>query len=90
MAFPTLELGSVGYAFMLAVYGPVGLSQIALIDLGSGFFFFTVVAFLASAFGQAGERFRLRNALKNVAMNPVIWSYGVGLALNLFHLHFSP
>ena len=48
VAFPTLELGSIGYAYMLSLYGPSGLAQIALLDLGCGFFFFSVVAFLAS------------------------------------------
>jgi malate permease and related proteins len=89
MAFPSLELGSIGYAFMLAVYGPSGLAQIALLDLGNGLFFFTVVAFLASAFGQSAERFRLSGALMKFVGNPVIWAYGIGIALNLFHVHIA-
>jgi malate permease and related proteins len=89
MAFPSLELGSVGYAFMLAVYGPGGLAQIALLDLGNGLFFFTVVAFLASAFGQSAGSFRLIDALKNFAMNPVIWAYGIGIGFNVCHVHIA-
>ncbi len=89
MAFPSLELGSIGYAFMLAVYGPSGLAQIALLDLGNGLFFFTVVAFLASAFGQSTERFRLSGALMKFAGNPVIWAYGIGITLNLIHVHIA-
>jgi predicted permease len=89
MAFPTLELGSVGYAFMLAVYGPDGLAQMALLDLGCGLFFFTVVAFLASVFGQPAERFRLVSALKSFATNPVIWAYVVGIGFNLLHVQID-
>jgi len=87
MAFPSLELGSVGYAFMLAVYGSAGLAQIALVDVGSGLFFFTVCATLASALGQSTEQFRLSNALTNVIRNPMIWAYVIGVGLNLFHIH---
>lgn len=86
LAFPTLELGSVGYAVMFAVYGPVGLSQIALIDLGSGFFFFTVIAFLASLLGQPEEPFRFRHAFMTLVRNPVLWAYGIGIGLHFFHI----
>ncbi|GCE32130.1 hypothetical protein KDA_76140 [Dictyobacter alpinus] len=89
MAFPTLELGSVGNAFMLAVYGPDGLAQIALLDLGNSFFFFTVVAFLARAFGRSTERFRLSSALLSFAMTPVIWAYAIGIGFNLLHIHIA-
>ena len=86
MAFPSLELGSIGYAFMLAVYGERGLNTIVLVDLGSGFFFFTVVAFLASAFGQSTERFRVSTALKTFLANPVIAAYAIGIAIHLLHV----
>lgn len=87
MAFPSLELGSVGYAYMLAAYGPNGLAQIALLDLGNGLFFFSVVAFLASFFGQSSERFHLLEALLKFVKSPVLWSYAAGLGFNLFHVH---
>ena len=89
IAFPTLELGSIGYAFMLAVYGLDGLEKIALVDVGSGFFFFTVVAFLASALGRSGERFQFLVALKTFFLNPVIWAYGIGIGFNLLHIHIA-
>jgi predicted permease len=87
MAFPSFELGSIGYAFMLAVYGPDGLTRIAILDLGSGFFFFTVCALLASIFGRSAQRFQLSDALMQCMRNPMIWSYGIGLALNMFAVH---
>src|SRR5579859_3662998 len=89
MAFPTLELGSIGYAFMLAVYGVGGLTLIALFDLGNALFFFTIVSFLASVFGQPTERFRVSDALMKFAKNPVLWAYGVGVAFNLLHVHIG-
>ena len=84
IAFPTFELGSIGYAFMLAVYGSSGLTQIALLDLGCGFFFFTVIAFLASALGQSVERFRWSQALLKIVRNPIIWAYVIGMSLKSF------
>ena len=86
MAFPTLEIGSVGYVFMLAVYGGHGLALIALFDMGNALFFFTVVAFLAATFGQRSEHFRLFDALRAFARNPMLWAYALGIALHLLPL----
>ncbi|GHP00904.1 transporter [Reticulibacter mediterranei] len=88
MAFPSLELGSIGYAYMLAFYGGSdGVGQIALLDVGNSFFFFTVVASLARYFGHSTEQFRLHDGFLNFLKNPVSWAYALGLGLNLLHIH---
>lgn len=87
VAFPTLELGSIGYAALVAAYGLDGLATIALIDLGNAFFIFTVVALVASLQGQAAERFHLATALLRFAKSPVLWAYLAGVAMSSFHLH---
>jgi len=86
ISFPTLEVGSIGYAFMVAVYGTGGLTLIALFDLGDALFFFLFVPFLASVLGRPTERFRLSSALMQFLKNPVLWAYGVGIAFNFFHI----
>ncbi len=89
ISFPSLEIGSLGYAFMVAVYGTGGLALIALFDLGNALFFFLVIALLASALGQSTRRFRVADALMQILKNPVIWAYAVGMALHVFHLQIA-
>jgi predicted permease len=86
ISFPTLEVGSIGYAFMAAVYGAGGLALIAFFDLGDALFFFLVVPLLASLLGQRAKRFRISDALLLFLKNPVIWAYAAGIALNHFHI----
>lgn len=86
ISFPTLEVGSIGYAFMVAMYGAGGLALIALFDLGDALFFFLVVPFLASLLGRPAERFRVSGALMQFLKNPVLWAYAAGIALNYFHI----
>ena len=86
ISFPTLEVGSIGYAFMVAVYGAEGLALIALFDLGDTLFFFLVVPFLASLLGCPTKSFRISDALVQFLKNPVLWAYAVGIALNCFHI----
>jgi malate permease and related proteins len=86
ISFPTLEVGSIGYAFMMAVYGAGGLARIALFDLGNALFFFLVIPFLASALGPAPQRFSVLETFRQFLKNPVLWAYGVGLAWNHFHI----
>lgn len=89
ISFPTLEIGSVGYAFMVAIYGAGGLTLIALFDLGNALFFFMVIPLLASLFGNPMERFRVSSALMQFVKNPVLWAYGAGFALNVAHIHIA-
>jgi predicted permease len=89
ISFPTLEVGSIGYAFMVAVYGAGGLALIALFDLGDALFFFLVVPLLASLLGRPAERFRVSDALIQFLKNPVLWAYAVGIVLNCFHIQVS-
>lgn len=86
ISFPTLEVGNIGYAFMVAVYGARGLALITLFDLGNTLFFFMAVPFLASVLGQPAKRFRVLDALMMFLKNPVLWAYAVGIAFNCFHI----
>ena len=86
ISFPTLEVGSIGYAFMAAVYGTGGLALIAFFDLGDALFFFLVVPLLASLLGQPTRRFRIVDAFLLFLKNPILWAYAVGVTLNHFHI----
>lgn len=87
ISFPTLEVSSIGYAFMVAVYGVGGLALIAFFDLGDALFFFLVVPLLASLLGRSAKHFRVSDALMLFLKNPVLWAYAVGIAFNSFHIH---
>lgn len=89
ISFPSLEIGSIGYAFLLAVYGTGGLALIALFDLGNALFFFLVIALLASALGQA-KRLRVLDALLQIVKNPILWAYAVGMAFHVLHIQIAP
>ncbi|HLG76164.1 MAG TPA: AEC family transporter [Ktedonobacteraceae bacterium] len=86
ISFPTLEVSSIGYAFMAAVYGAGGLACIALFDLGDALFFFLVVPLLASLLGRSAKGFRISELLLLFLKNPVLWAYAAGIALNHFHI----
>lgn len=87
ISFPTLEVGSIGYAFLAAAYGVRGLALTAIFELGDALFFFLVIPFLASVVGHPAKPFRAREVLRPLLINPLLWSYAVGIALNYFHLH---
>lgn len=87
ISFPTLEGGSVGYVFMLAVFGKNGLVPIALFDLGNAICFFGVIFFVAYSLGRGRERFNLATGLLQLGKSPIIWSFGVGILLNILHIH---
>ncbi|HEU5383027.1 MAG TPA: AEC family transporter [Ktedonobacteraceae bacterium] len=89
ISFPSLEIGSIGYAFMVAVYGAGGLALIALFDLGNALFFFLVIALLASTLGRSTKRFRVVDALMQIIKNPIIWAYAVGIAFHVFHIQIA-
>ncbi len=89
ISMPTLEIGTIGYAVMSAAFGSPGLILLALFDLGNGIFFFTIVGLLAAILGRSTERFQLSSAIGHLTKNPILWAYGVGLLLNVFHIHLA-
>ena len=89
VSLPTLEIGTIGYAVMSVVFGPSGLVQLALFDLGNALFFFTVVGLLAHALGKHAERFQFTAASMQLLKSPVIWGYLIGFVMNLAHNHIA-
>jgi predicted permease len=86
LAFPSLEIASIGYAFMAALYGSAGLALIILFDMGNALFFFLVLVPLASALSRSARRFQLLDATRSMSKNPVIWAYAIGMSFHLFHI----
>ncbi|MCK5473921.1 MAG: AEC family transporter [Candidatus Aenigmarchaeota archaeon] len=78
--FPTLEGGTLGYAFMLSVFGAEGLSRLILFDISNAFYLFTVVYFISGRFG--GNNTKITDALMDLIKTPLIWAMVVGLFLN--------
>ncbi|MCK4781830.1 AEC family transporter [Candidatus Parcubacteria bacterium] len=79
--FPTLEGGTLGYAFMLSAFGELGLSRIVLFDLANAIFLFTVVYFISCRFGN--DSARTKDAVVKLLKSPIIWAIFIGLAFNL-------
>lgn len=90
LAFPSLEIASIGYAFMTAVYGAAGLALLVLFDMGNALFFFLVLVPLASALGRSARGFQLLDATRSMSKNPVIWAYAIGMSFYLFHMRMPP
>jgi predicted permease len=92
IAFPTLEGGSIGFALMLSLFGPVGLGRIVLFDLGYAFCLFLLIFPLASFLGTTGPKekgFCLKTGASRLLKNPIIWSFAFGIGFNLFHIHIE-
>jgi len=79
--FPTLEGGTIGYAFMLAAFGELGLSRIILFDFANAIFLFTVVYFISGSFGK--NNVRLKESVVKFLKAPLIWAIFIGLFLNI-------
>ena len=77
VAFPTLQGGTIGYAFMLAGFGELGLSRFVLFDIANGFYVFTVVYFLSSYLGK--NNVSMKRGLVKLLKTPIIWALFVGL-----------
>ncbi|GCF11242.1 AEC family transporter [Dictyobacter arantiisoli] len=88
IAFPTLELGTIGYAVMLAVGGITGLTFIALYDLGNALFFFLVVPTLATV-GRSERQVDLSMVARQFLTTPLLWAFVLGLLLNLLHIQIG-
>jgi predicted permease len=86
ISFPTLEVSSIGYAFMTSMYGTDGLARIVLFDLGDSLVFFLLVPFLSAALGQSGKKVRMSDVLIQFVKSPVPWAYAVGIFMNLSHI----
>lgn len=85
ISFPSLEGGTIGYAFMFAVFGELGLSRMVLFDFGNAVWEFTVLFFVAYLLGQ-GDVPRgkaVLHSLKQAFKTPLLWAPFIGLALNL-------
>lgn len=81
VAFPTLEGGTIGYAFMLSAFGELGLSRIVLFDAVNAFFLFTVVYFVSCRLGKGGTS--LKQAVEKILKTPLVWAIFTGIFLNL-------
>ncbi len=81
MTFPTLEGGTIGYAFMLSAFGELGLSRIVLFDIANALFLFTVVYFLSCYFGDG--KANIKSAFSKIVKAPLIWAIFIGLFLNI-------
>ena len=80
-AFPTLEGGTIGYAFMLAAFGELGLSRIVLFDFANAIFLFTVVYFISCSFGKSSVN--LKEPFVKFLKTPLVWAIFIGLFLNI-------
>lgn len=79
--FPILEGGTIGYAFMLAAFGELGLSRIILFDFANAIFLFTVVYFISGSFGK--NKINLKESFVKFLKTPLIWAIFIGLSLNI-------
>ncbi|GEM_PF-928795 len=87
IAFPTLEGGTVGYAFMLAAFGELGLSRIVLFDFGNALFEFSAIYFIAVMLGKnAEEKTTVVQQLIKLLKTPVVLAIPAGLLLNVAHV----
>lgn len=77
---PTLEGGSIGYAFMLSAFGELGLSRIILFDFANAIYLFTVVYFISCSFGN--EKANIWDSLAKLLKTPLIWAIAIGFFLN--------
>lgn len=80
-AFSTLEIGTIGYAFVLSAFGKIGLSKIVLFDAMNAIFLFTVVYFVSCKFGKGG--LSLKQTIGKILKTPLIWAIFIGIFLNL-------
>lgn len=79
--FPTLEGGTIGYAFMLAAFGEIGLSRIVLFDAANAIYLFIVVYFISCILG--GTNMSVRESVVKIFKTPLIWAIFIGIFLNL-------
>jgi len=88
ISFPSLEGGTIGYAFMFAAFGELGLSRIVLFDFGNALWEFTVLYFIAILLGQEAQdrRGAVGRAVRQILKNPFLWAEVVGIALNIAHV----
>ncbi|MEK7570640.1 MAG: AEC family transporter [Patescibacteria group bacterium] len=87
--FPTLEGGSIGYSFMLAAFGTLGLSRIVLFDLSNIFFIFVISYVLASMLGKRNGSIRAREVIIQLLKTPIIWAPLIGILLNIAGVHIE-
>jgi predicted permease len=80
-SFPTLECGSIGYAYMFSVFGEQGLSKIVMFDVANTIFLFTIVYFISCHFGDGG--FRMVPSIYKFLKSPLVWAIFIGLLINI-------
>ncbi|MFC1734280.1 AEC family transporter [candidate division KSB1 bacterium] len=84
IVLPALAPATVAYPFFMELYGEVGLSTIALINIGNILFLFTADKFIAM---------RLSNQKKHSGFfmqfieSPIIWSMVLGLLFSYFNIY---
>ncbi len=78
----TLEGGSIGYPFFIAIFGAKNLPQIALLDLGMAIFAFTILTFYFYRATNQAEK-KLGRQFIEILKIPIIWAMVIGLILNL-------
>ncbi len=81
ITFPTLEIGTIGYAFMLAAFGKIGLSRIVIFDAANIFFEFIVIYTLANILGKKSSD--IFHSISSVFKTPLIWAIILGVLLNI-------
>jgi hypothetical protein len=81
ITFPTLEIGTIGYAFMLAAFGKLGLSRIVIFDAANIFFEFIVIYTLANILGKKSSD--IFQSILSVFKTPLIWAIILGVLLNI-------
>lgn len=79
------ELGLIGYALFIGLFGTENLGYMTLLDAGQTLFFFCVVLsdLQRTAEGRAGS------PVKALMRNPVLWALLLGAVLNLTGLYAS-
>lgn len=85
VTLPTLEAGTIGYTFMLAVYGQSGLSRIVLFDFANALFLFTVVYYVTNRLGDGSHHWK--DSAANILKSPLVWAIPIGLLFNLMNFH---
>lgn len=78
----TLEGGSIGYPFFIAIFGVKNLPQIILLDLGMAIFAFTILTFYFYR-ATTGIKKKLGEQFIEILKIPILPAMIIGLILNL-------
>lgn len=85
------NIGLFAYPIISGLFGPSGLSTMAMLDFGNTFIVFGLSYFLGYIYSgkRAGQKLRFTEIVTLFATSIPFMSYLVALTMNIFGLHFS-